>query len=231
MRFNLGEVWESVDKNGVSRRAVVVAIDDERRRGRLYFDDTGDEEWFLWAQLTQAGNWQVDTSPRPSRSADELKATILQKIKSHPVCPDGIKRLLTFLVVASLLLVNTIAESSELPKGLYGAWLSKDTRLDILGDRIRWRQADESDVPSTCFVKSIQQGSGNTLIAVTDCSAGGIDEHGKQEFTRQILSITPLASSLHVITKTKHIVTGKWVERDEGVFIRHPFPDRLSKCV
>ena len=35
--------------------------------------------------------WQLDNSPRPTRSADELKAMLLQKIKGHPVCPDGMR--------------------------------------------------------------------------------------------------------------------------------------------
>jgi len=53
MRFKLGEVWI----NSAGRRAVVVKIADEndRRKGTLFFADTGEEESFLWAQLTQHG--------------------------------------------------------------------------------------------------------------------------------------------------------------------------------
>jgi hypothetical protein len=89
MRFNLGEVWKSVEAgDGEPRRAVVIAIDDDGRRGTLFFDD-GDEQPFRWAELTQAGRWQVDTSPKPTRSADDLKEMILRKMQGHPVCPVG----------------------------------------------------------------------------------------------------------------------------------------------
>jgi hypothetical protein len=89
MRFNLGEVWKSVEASGGEpRRAVVVAIEDDGRSGMLFFD-TGDEQSFLWAELTQAGKWQVDTSPKPTRSADELKQIILRQIQRQAVCPAG----------------------------------------------------------------------------------------------------------------------------------------------
>jgi hypothetical protein len=89
MRFNLGEVWRSVEAGGAEpRRAVVSAIEDDGRKGTLFFDN-GDEQSFLWAELTQAGKWQLDNSPKPTRSADDLKALILQKMQNHPVCPSG----------------------------------------------------------------------------------------------------------------------------------------------
>ncbi len=89
MRFNLGEVWKSVEAGGGEpRRAAVVAVEDDGRRGALFFDN-GDEQSFLWAELTQAGQWQVDTSPKPMRSADDLKQMILRQIQHHPVCPAG----------------------------------------------------------------------------------------------------------------------------------------------
>ncbi len=89
MRFNLGEVWKSVEAGGgAPRRAVVVAIEDDGRRGMLFFDN-GDEQSFLWAELTQPGKWQIDTSPKPTRNADDLKELILQKIQRHAVCPAG----------------------------------------------------------------------------------------------------------------------------------------------
>jgi hypothetical protein len=61
---------------------------DDGRRGDLFFED-GEELSVRWAELTQAGKWQVDTSTKPMRSADELKEIILQKILAHPVCPPG----------------------------------------------------------------------------------------------------------------------------------------------
>jgi hypothetical protein len=89
MRFNLEEVWKSVEVGGGEpRRAVVIAIDDNGRRGTLFFDD-GDEQSFVWAELTQAGRWQIDTSPKPTRDVDDLKKMILRKIERHPVCPAG----------------------------------------------------------------------------------------------------------------------------------------------
>lgn len=88
MRFNLREVWINT---ATGRRAVVVALADENygRRGTLLFADTGEEESFLWMQLTQAGQWRVDTSPRPTKTASELEGLILQRIARHPVCPAG----------------------------------------------------------------------------------------------------------------------------------------------
>jgi hypothetical protein len=84
MRFNVGEIWKST----AGLRAAVIAIDDVGRRGTLFFEN-GHEESFLWVQLTQAGNWQVDPSPRPTKTADELKILVLAKIAQHPVCPQG----------------------------------------------------------------------------------------------------------------------------------------------
>jgi hypothetical protein len=85
MRFNPGEVW----KDASGRRAVVVRVDDDGRRGQLMFADTGEEKSFNWVELTQAGQWQIDPSPRPTISANELEDLILQKIARHPVCPNG----------------------------------------------------------------------------------------------------------------------------------------------
>ncbi len=50
MRFNLGEVWRSVEGGGEPRRAVVVAVEDDGRKGTLFFDN-GDEGSLLWAEL------------------------------------------------------------------------------------------------------------------------------------------------------------------------------------
>jgi len=88
MRFNLGEVWKSVEAGGdESRRAVVIAVENDRRTGTLFFDN-GDEQSFLWTELTPS-EWQVDTSPKPTRSANDLKQMILRQIQRHPVCPVG----------------------------------------------------------------------------------------------------------------------------------------------
>jgi hypothetical protein len=84
-RFNLGEVWQS--RQG--RRAVIVATEDDDHRGKLHFEDSGDEEWQNWAGLIAHGVWRVETSPRPLRHAAELKEMILQRIKAHPSCPQG----------------------------------------------------------------------------------------------------------------------------------------------
>jgi hypothetical protein len=55
MRFHVGEVYELTDG---SRTAVVSAIRDDGRAGRLRFGDTGTEEWFIWQELHQAGQWR-----------------------------------------------------------------------------------------------------------------------------------------------------------------------------
>jgi hypothetical protein len=87
MRFNVGEVWKSVEAGGVSHRAAVASIEDDGRRGTLLFDN-GDEQSFLWADLTQFGRWQIDPSPKPTRSGDELRELILRQIQRHPICPE-----------------------------------------------------------------------------------------------------------------------------------------------
>jgi hypothetical protein len=84
MRFNVGEVWKST----TGLRAAIVAIGDDGHEGKLFFED-GAEQTFKWMELTQRGLWQVDTSARPTKTADELKALVLAKIAQHPVCPEG----------------------------------------------------------------------------------------------------------------------------------------------
>ena len=64
MRFNPGEVW----KDASGRRAVVVRVDDDGRRGQLMFADTGEEESFNWVELAQAGQWQMSILARASAS-------------------------------------------------------------------------------------------------------------------------------------------------------------------
>ena len=83
MRFNAYEVW--ISRSG--RRAVVLRTDDGGRRGLLLFGDTGAEEWFNWAELTQADQWMLDRALRPAKTADELKALILKKIARQAACP------------------------------------------------------------------------------------------------------------------------------------------------
>ena len=85
MRFNAYEVWT----NRAGRRAVVLRTDDDGRRGLLLFGDDGGEGWFNWAELTQAGQWTLDPSSKPSKSANELKSLILIKMSQQPACPDG----------------------------------------------------------------------------------------------------------------------------------------------
>ena len=51
MRFNLGDVLTG-EVNGSLRRAVVIEVDEKGSRGKLRFDDDGDERWFAWRQLT-----------------------------------------------------------------------------------------------------------------------------------------------------------------------------------
>ena len=84
MRFNPNEIWKST--NGM--RAAIVHVEDDGRRGQLFFEH-GVEQSFLWMELTQAGNWHLDPSPRPTKTADELKKLVLEKIAQHPVCPVG----------------------------------------------------------------------------------------------------------------------------------------------
>ena len=55
MQLNLGEVWKSVEAGGgAPRRAVVVAIEDDGRRGTLFFDN-GDEQSFLLGRIDAIG--------------------------------------------------------------------------------------------------------------------------------------------------------------------------------
>jgi hypothetical protein len=87
MRFNPGEIWTTTE--GAPLRAVVIAIDDDGRRGTLWFESTGEERSFLWMELTHAGKWRVDTSPRPVRRASDLGAMVMDEAMRHPVCPEG----------------------------------------------------------------------------------------------------------------------------------------------
>ena len=88
MRINLGDVLTG-EVNGSLRRAVVIEVDEKGSRGKLRFDDDGDERWFAWRQLTTTRNWRLDTSTRPTRRADELRAMILRRVQASPACPGG----------------------------------------------------------------------------------------------------------------------------------------------
>ena len=55
MRFSVGQSYEC---KADGRKAVVTETRDEGRAGLLRFLDDGHAEWFLWAQLHQAGQWQ-----------------------------------------------------------------------------------------------------------------------------------------------------------------------------
>jgi hypothetical protein len=57
MRFAVGETYEGDFPGGV-RRAVVLEIMDEGRKGKLRFTDNGEEFTTLWAELHQAGKWR-----------------------------------------------------------------------------------------------------------------------------------------------------------------------------
>jgi hypothetical protein len=56
MRFEVGQVYECIDDG---RQAVVAQTRGDGREGLLRFTDTGGEEWFLWAELHQAGKWHL----------------------------------------------------------------------------------------------------------------------------------------------------------------------------
>ena len=85
MRFTCGEVWTST----TGRRGVVIAIDDDGRSGRFLFGDNGDENWLGFMELTQAGQWKPDTTGRQTKSAAELKAMLLQKMRQQAACPPA----------------------------------------------------------------------------------------------------------------------------------------------
>jgi hypothetical protein len=57
MRFHVGEAYESQTEQGV-RKAVVADTRDDGRAGLLRFVDSGEQEWFLWQELHQAGKWR-----------------------------------------------------------------------------------------------------------------------------------------------------------------------------
>ena len=88
MPFNLGDVWKSLDESGKLHRAIVAAVKDGGREGTLFYD-TGDELSFLWADFSNKREWLVDTSPKPTLTADRLREMTLQIIQRHPVCPAG----------------------------------------------------------------------------------------------------------------------------------------------
>jgi hypothetical protein len=43
--------------------AVVTQIRSDSREGLLRFTDTGSEEWFLWTEFQQSGEWRSVGAP------------------------------------------------------------------------------------------------------------------------------------------------------------------------
>ncbi len=83
MPFNLYEVWKSVDTSGVEpRRGVVTAIDPAGNEGQLLLDN-GELRSISWP----LHDWDVDTSPKPTLSANELRQKILGLVHRQPACP------------------------------------------------------------------------------------------------------------------------------------------------
>jgi len=85
MPFKLFEVRKSDQPaEGAPRRGVLVVVDDDGLTGGLMFDN-GETKLISWPPL----GWQLDTAPKPTRSADELKQLILRQIQLQAVCPEG----------------------------------------------------------------------------------------------------------------------------------------------
>ena len=85
MGFNLGDVW----KNTTGRRGVVTTIQEDGQKGTLLFDD-GEEISLRHAELTQlAGMWKLDVSPKPEKTAEELRSFVVTTASRHPVWPAG----------------------------------------------------------------------------------------------------------------------------------------------
>ena len=57
MRFYLGEIYEGDFPDG-RRQAVVVALADDGRKGKLRFTNIEGECTVLWAELHQTWNWR-----------------------------------------------------------------------------------------------------------------------------------------------------------------------------
>jgi len=60
MRFKVGQVYQCTDDG---RRAVVTQVRSDDREGLLRFGDNSAEEWFLWAELRQAGKSHLIGGP------------------------------------------------------------------------------------------------------------------------------------------------------------------------
>ncbi len=54
MRFVVGQTFKSAVS---SRQAVVAETRDEGHAGHLRFLDNGQQQWVLWAQFHNAGEW------------------------------------------------------------------------------------------------------------------------------------------------------------------------------
>jgi hypothetical protein len=60
MGFKVGQVYIHVADELMG---VVTQIRSDGREGLLRFRDTGHEEWFLWTEFQQSGNWRSFGAP------------------------------------------------------------------------------------------------------------------------------------------------------------------------
>ena len=68
MRFQHGQVYESVDDGG---QAIVVRARGGGRAGLLHFTNSGAEEWRVWSELHRGGKWRLKHD-RPQPGRDDL---------------------------------------------------------------------------------------------------------------------------------------------------------------
>lgn len=83
MRFNCSEVWQSA----TGLRGVVTNIDDDGMKGHLVFEN-GEQAVLKYHGFTMPGHWQLAPSfTRPIKSAEELRAIVVQTAARHPAWP------------------------------------------------------------------------------------------------------------------------------------------------
>jgi hypothetical protein len=56
MHFEVGQAYECIEDG---RSAVVAQTRNDGREGLLRFLETGTEEWVVWVELHQGGNWKL----------------------------------------------------------------------------------------------------------------------------------------------------------------------------